>query len=97
MSMIKIKIKNLNKMKDLKIGLFSSGQFCIFSFNNPGLWNWIVVDKKKYKKKQIKTQYELLNLIVSCSFLIRNKEVTINNNKCRLNKKLPIIKDRGKV
>ena len=35
----KIKTRNLIRAKDLKIGLFSNGQFCIFSFNNPGLRN----------------------------------------------------------
>ena len=79
------------------MGWFSNDQYYIFSFNNPGLWYWIVVDKKKYKKKEIKIQYELLNLIGRCSFLIKSKETMINNSKCMLNNKLPIKKDRGKV
>ena len=61
-SIIKIKIKNLNKIKDLKTGRSLNGQLWIFSFNKPGLKNWIVVDKKKYKKKIIKSQHVLLNL-----------------------------------
>ena len=38
-SMTKIKIKNLIRNRDLKIGLFSNDQSCIASFNNPGLRN----------------------------------------------------------
>ena len=55
-SMTKIKIKNLTSIKDLKIGLISNDQFLADSFNNPGLRNCIVVDKKKYKKKEIRSQ-----------------------------------------
>ena len=38
-SITKINIKNLIRKKDLKIGLFSIGQFFIVSLNNPGLRN----------------------------------------------------------
>ena len=38
-SMTKINIRNLIKSRDLIIGLFSNGHFCITSFNNPGLKN----------------------------------------------------------
>ena len=97
MSITKTKIKNLIKAKDLKVGLLSNSQFFVASFNSPGLWNCIVVDKKMYKKKEIKSQYDFLNLNVSCSFLITNRETTINNNKCMFNDKFPTIKDKGKV
>ena len=93
--MIKIKITNLNRIRDLKIGLSTNDQLWVFSFSNPGLWNWIVVDKKRYKKKVINIQYELSNLTVKCLSLIRNSEVIINNNKCAFRNKLPIIKDTG--
>ena len=36
-STTKINIGNLIRRKDLKIGLFSKDQFCIVSYNNPGL------------------------------------------------------------
>ena len=61
-STTKIKITNLKSRKDLNIGWLSNDQPCIPSLNNPGLENWIVVDKKKYKKNEINSQYELLNL-----------------------------------
>ena len=57
----------------------------------------IVVDKKKYEKKIIKSQFKLLNLKVSCFFLIKNKEAAINNNVFKLTAKFPTINHRGKV
>jgi len=54
-----------------------------------------VVDKKKYEKKIIKSQFKLLNLKVSCFFLIKNKEVNINNNVFMLTAKFPTINHRG--
>ena len=56
-----------------------------------------MVDKKKYRKKTTKSQYELLNLKASCSLLIKNNETPMNSSKCRLKAKFPIINDRGKV
>ena len=38
-SMTKINTRNLKRNRDLKIGLFSNGQICNISFNNPGLRN----------------------------------------------------------
>ena len=49
--MTKINIKNLIRNRDLKIGLFSSNKASNLSFNIPGLRKLIVVDKKKYEKK----------------------------------------------
>ena len=92
-----IKNKNLNKIIDLNMELFSKGKSCIFSFSIPGLWNWIMVDKKKYKKNVIKSQYDALNLKVSCSFLINTKPTIINNNKFKLSIKFPIINEMGKA
>ena len=89
--------KNLNKIIDFNMGLFSKGKSWIFSFSIPGLWNWIVVDKKKYKKNVIKSQYDALNLKVSCSFLINTKPAIINNNKFKLSIKFPIINEMGKA
>ena len=60
--MTKTKIINLKSKKDLNIGLLSSDQSCTASFNSPGFKNCIVVDEKKYKKKAIKNQCEVLNL-----------------------------------
>ena len=57
-SITKINNKNLISRKDLSIGLTSNDKFCNFSFNNPGLRNCIVVDRKKYKKKTIRSQDE---------------------------------------
>ena len=56
-----------------------------------------MVDIKKYKKKIIKSQQELLNLKASCFFCIKNKETTINNNVFRLTAKFPIMNHNGKV
>ena len=96
-SIIIINIKNLMSIKDLKIGLFSSNKVSNLSFNIPGLRKLIVVDKKKYEKKIIKSQFKLLNLKVSCFFLIKNKEVNINNNVFVVTAKFPTINHRGKV
>ena len=96
-STMTIKNKNLNKVIDLNMGLFSKDKSWIFSFSIPGLWNWIVVDKKKYKKNVIKSQYDALNLNVSCSFLINTKPAMINNNKFKLSIKFPMINEMGKA
>ena len=56
-----------------------------------------MVYKKKYKKNVIKSQYDALNLKVSCSFLINTKPAIINNNKFKLSIKFPIINEMGKA
>ena len=90
-------ITNRMSIKDLKMGLFSMSSRGKRLFKTPGVRKLIVVDIKKYEKKIIKSQFKLLNLKVSRSFLIKNKEATINNNVCMLTAKLPIINHSGKV
>ena len=99
-SMTKIKIKNLIRKKDLVMGLFINDQFwlgvCLTSsLKNTTLWNWIVVDIKKYKKKAIKSQHELLNLKVSCFRWITKRETAINKKVFKFIAKFPTINHRG--
>ena len=96
-STTKIKIKNLNKVKDLKMGIFSNAKPFVDSFSMPGAWYCISVDKNKYKKKAIKNKYKFLNLKVKCFFLIKNKEKIRNSSKFIFIAILPIIKDNGKI
>ena len=102
-SIIKIKIKNLDAIKDLKIGLFLNGQPTIFappaliaSLNSVPR-NLKEVSRKTYKKKAIKSQCKALNLNLNFFLFIKKRDININNNKFRFKKKFPITKDRGKM
>ena len=72
------------------------------------VYSWKFSSKLKYAiiynylsfcnpKKAIKSQYELLNLKVSCFLWITTRETIINNKVFRLTAKFPIINHRGKL
>ena len=75
----------------------TSNRSTILSFNIPGIKYWKVVDKKKYKKKAIKNQFELLNLNLSPFFLTTNNEIIINKSVFKLTAKFPTMKQIGKI
>ena len=70
-SITKINNENLKSIKDLRIGLTSSSIFCNLLLSIPGTKNCTVVDIKKYRKKIINNQDELLNLKAKFLFLIK--------------------------